>query len=212
MNPKLIIDSVIADEDGGVVTDADNAPRRALLLKRLQMINDYVHNYRPWEWTFKEGNVTVLVNTNSIALPTDFLEFGEDGSVHDAAGNEWRRNGRGFIERLRKQGANSFVAFCYAIWDGKIQLAYSPTTATVFTLYYRRRAEVLVDNTTAMLIPDRYRSTVIDPGLTARAQESKQDSRDSWFGYLREGLTQMCKLENPMQTRGMRWPSAIRGG
>lgn len=213
MNPAAAITAVITYDDGGDPNDADNATRRAFLLNRLQMINNYVHNFRPWEWTFKEGDVTVTVGQTSTALPTDFMEFSNEGAVHDAQGNEWVRKGRGFIERLKKQGLSMVNSRCFAIWDGKIQIPYTVTgSSIVFTCYYRRRPEVLADNSTTMLIPDRYYDTVILPGLTARAQESKQDARDSWFGYLREGLAQMCALENPMMTRGMRIPSAIRGG
>jgi hypothetical protein len=210
MTPAAAISIIISDYDSADPTDADNAALRVKYLRFLQHIYSYVWNIREWEWTYKEATVTITAGNNYVALPTDFQSLGQQGSLYDQNGLQFVPKARYIVERLRRSGGSSTGIF--AVWGGKIQLPYAVSATTVLTIFYRLRAETLADGSTEMTIPDRYAHTVIIPGLVFRAQEKKQDARETWSQQFNSGLSQMAAEENPSKFENVRMPLMMRGG
>lgn len=213
-NPKAIIDEHITIYDGLDPNDDSITSRRVQLTAFLQHINSYIHNYREWEWTYKESDITIAAGNLNANLPTDFMEFGSNGSLFvSSTGERLVEKSRYYVERLiwEHDVNNGINTRYFAISGGTITRTFLMTVNTLHTLYYRRTPETIAYNTTTMLIPDKYIETVIKPGLVFRSQQSKNDARDIWGGQFRDGLSQMCKVENPVKTSIRRMPLAIRG-
>lgn len=210
MAPEDVINEVISSRDGTNPATSSNAPRRAQLLGSLNQMNSFIHNYKPWEWTHTEGNITILINTAAIALPADFMEFGREGSVYDVARKiRYIEKSRHIITRMRREGNARPYWFC--ISGGTITLPYTVSSALTLTLAYRVVPEVLVDDDTDMMLPDKYARTVIIPALTRCGQQAKGDPRPDWAAELKDGLSQMCAIENPCKTSGISVPSVYGG-
>jgi hypothetical protein len=211
-NPDGLIDSTLAYYDGVDPDDGDNAARRAQLLQFLQHVYEYVRNYREWQFTYKTGTITILAGTTSIAVPTDFMEFGGNGHLYDPS-----RRLRMIeatihdFERLRQELTAS-PDYYFAVIDDKIHVTVAPAANRALTIIYRTKPETLADGTTTILMPDRYANLTLLPALIYRAQQSKNDARDTWGSQFRDGLSMMCALENPVQTGVRVMPRAIRGG
>ena len=215
MTPRAAIDIVISDYDSVDPTDLDNSPLRTKYLHFLQHIYNYVWNIREWEWTYKEAPITVIANSGSAALPTDFQEIGSQGVLMDSKRVQFFPKPKYVVERLRRAGNAGFgsVLNIFAVWGGSLQLPYAVSTDTVFTLFYRMRPEMLADATPGvdMTIPDRYAHTVIIPGLIFRSQEKKQDARQTWSQQFNSGISQMAVAENPSKFENAKMPLARRG-
>lgn len=220
MNPAAIITQVMNAYDSVDATDIDNSGRRVKYLLWLQHTNNYVHLYRDWEWTFATTALTILGDSlavgydggNKIALPANFLEMSRHGGLVDSSGLKWDEVSVYALERIRTEGLGTVNRPVFAIFNSKIQIPYVTSSNIAFTLIYRTAPDVLADNATLMTIPDRYKDTVIIPGVIHRAQESKSDSRvDRWAGYFTDGLATMCARENPTQTKFKQWPRSIPG-
>lgn len=215
--PKGLIDNAISYYDDAEPDEAQNAKRRARLLLFLQHIYDYVWNYREWEFTYKEGAaLVVLANGNNVALPTEYMEFSKRGSVFDTARRiRLQEVSIHLVERMRNElssaSGGGVLNDGFAVSQGKIQLPYTVSSNTSLVPFYRIRAETLVDDTTPMLIPDKYANLVLLPGLVVRTQESKQDARETWGKQFVEGLSQMCMLEQPQKSAVRRLPLHTRG-
>lgn len=208
VGPKTCIDTALRFYDNIDPDDGDNTSRRARLLSFLQHVYEYIHGYREWEWTFTETAVNISAGQNSVALPTTFLEFGRNGGLYEVSSKtRLFEISRQELEQLRQRGSTDTGVF--SIFSGKIQVP--GTGARSFTAFHRVVAETLVDDDTAFLMPAKYINTVLIPALVYRVQQSKQDARDDWSGQFREGLSQMCALENPMKTSAQRMPLAMRG-
>lgn len=225
MTPSAIITQLIEIVDGISSSDADNDPRRARILFWLQFINNFVHLYREWEWTYASAQLTILGSSlaptydggNKIVLPTNFLETSRHGGLYDTTGRRWQEESVYMLQRLRAEGLNSDQASSFSIFNSRIQIPFITSSDLVFNLVYRMRPDVLVDDLTApiteMTIPDRYKETVIIPGVIHKMKEAENDARTAqWAGYFTDGLQQMCERENPVQTRFRQWPKAIRRG
>ena len=215
MHVKPIIDDVLQNHDGVDPTDAAATPRINKLLFFLQDVNDYVHNYREWEWTFTEGNVTIPTNQNYGAYPTNFMEFGRNGGLWDPSRHiRLHEESRYRIERYRNETLVSLAsAQVFGNWGGQIQLPFTNTGGTItYLAFYRQAPDILIyDNSTVLQMPDKYRYLIMTRGLVARAQQSKQDARGDWRDSLINGLSLMCATENPRKTSLQKFPASVRG-
>jgi len=219
-NPAAIISGVIENKDDVDPNDGDNVRRRAKLLNFLQQVNDYVHLFLPWEWTYKEGLVVVPNNQSSFDLDLlvddddapDFLEFGYHGAIFDQSRNlRMVEKSRYVFSTMKNTGQGNQQFPFFAIWGGAVRFLYSMNGNTTFIPFYRVRPQVLADDATELLIPDKYVATVVIPGLVAKTQEDKDDARQTWFAQFQQGLSRMAATENPMKTGPMKRPVAIRG-
>jgi hypothetical protein len=215
--PGALVDIIITDYDGVDPTDADNALLRAKYIRFLQHIYNYVWNVREWEWTYKESALSMAAAANSVALPTDFQSIGSHGSLYQGT-LRFTPRPRYYVERLRGEGGLQSTVF--SVWGSKVQIPYTVSAITAFTLFHRFMPETMVDGPaeeppappTDMLIPERYVHTVLLPGLIFRSQEKKQDARKTWSDQFNAGLTQMASEENPGKFESARMPLAVRGG
>lgn len=220
---------VIAEQmvlDGRDPTDGDLTARRVRLAAVLNHVNSYVHNYREWEWTYDETAFTVagansyayIVDTETAplvitpgAIP-DFLEFGRQGHLYRGE-TRMVETTRFRMQRLRRSGSGSGSDRRFAIFGGAFQFVTALGSNTDFVAFHRIRAESITDPnaTTELRIPDKYKQTVILPGMMWKSQLGKQDAREDWANQFVEGLSQMCALENPIKTQQRRLPLAMSG-
>lgn len=212
MTPKDLIDDVIPTQDGVGANDAHNAARRARLLSWLNRIYAYTWSYRPWEVTFKEADVTITaVNKFFVALPADYLEFSREGFVFEKDQNrEYKERPARLVRRIRREFAGGLQKAIFGIDGGRIIVPFDVGSDTVFALYYRFRAETLIDDATQMVLSDRW-ADVIRAGLVYKAQQSKNDARPDFGAEYQQQLSIMCAIENPMKTSTRRLPLAVRG-
>lgn len=204
-----IISNAISFYDGVDPDDADNALRRVRLLNFLQHIYDYVWNYRTWQWTYAETTITVGAGDDFVTLPDDYAEMSPSGrltlqrtSYHEISPLK--------MHRLRKEGPGSLLNV-FSIYGGNINIPSAVSGSTIFDIFYRVRPEALTDDSTALVIPDRYANLVLLPGLIFRTQEGKNDARSTWKEQFQAGLSQMASLENPLKTAANRWPMSYPG-
>ena len=210
-HPKGLIDIAMRDYDKMDPDDTNFAGTRTAYLGFLQQVYNWIMNYREWPFTYDEQNVTLTSGQDDAAYPTGFISFGRHGGLWDPARKiKLRELSAITIKRLREEstGADSLV---FGIFDGRIQFPYTASATTTFRALFRIGPETLADGTTALVLPDYYIQTTLMPAFLVRTQESKQDARDSWKGYTRDGLGEMCRNENPMQTGIGRLPLAVRG-
>lgn len=210
---KTLIDVVISDYDSVDETDSDNAALRSKYRRFLQHVYNYVWSVREWEWTYKESALSVLAGADNVALPTDFLSIGRQGSLFDTNRRvSLRPKAKWLVERVRREGSiGGMTVDCFAVWAGKIQLPYVVSAATPLILFHRFRPETLVDNATEMTIPDRYAETVLLPALIWKAQTKKQDARPTWGEQFQAGLSEMAANENPLLNEPLKMPLAVKG-
>lgn len=223
MTAAALLDLVLSYTDNISATDADNAVRRTRVLQALQEIYEEVWNFREWRFKLTSGTVTVLNNTSSIAMPSDFLDMGSEGAVYSAAGIkmveqpaqrllEWRQLGIGTGSPV-----DTFAIFNFDATSGLplFQLPNTVSGNTAFTVWYNRVAPTLADSVTAAtsklhFIPAQYHNTVLLPGVVAKIRKQKGDTRD-WAGQYAAGLTSMALRERPRKTAVQQLPRAIVG-
>jgi hypothetical protein len=212
---STIISNCLNLYDNVTATDAQNTTRRARLLVYLQHVYSYVFALREWQWVFMETPFTIAAQANSAPLSvlTSFMRFGRNGSIFDTDRRIRMREKTRYIEQRTKQqlGGTGFNYPFFAITGGNIQIPYTSSSILNLVGYYVRKPEVLTDTAAALLIPDPYGDTVLLPGLAFRAQESKQDARETWKNQFRDGISEMLMIENPSQTATRRLPLAVRG-
>lgn len=229
-NPAGIIDSVVARVDGQAPSDGDLDARRLKLAEFLNQLNSYVHNYHEWEWTYYETTFSIAAGADfayiydTVTSPgpppvvvagkiPDFLEWGRQGSLYTGQIPMWETS-RAKIQRARRINAGpTRNPYAFAIWSGAIQLVAPLSSTTDYVAFHRIRAEQITDpdDTTELLLPDRYYQTVLYPGMIWKAMEGKQDQRETWANQFTEGLSQMSAIENPIKTQRCRLPLAMIG-
>lgn len=209
-NPAAGISAVITIYDGVEATDGGATDRRARILRCMQITNDFVHNLREWDWTYTSTALAISsANDDFIALPTNFNNIGDAGMLWDTGRNiPMTKVSKYQLMRLRLVSRGSSIRPVFSIFDNKLQFpGVAPAAATLF---HRIQPETLADDSTEMLIPDRWFKSVIIPGTAAGGQELKSDARDIWRGQFRDGLIQMCQVENPAR-QGIKVPMALPG-
>lgn len=213
---KDMLDQTLQAYDIVPPSDAQYAARRARLLIYLQQMYNLTWNFRPWVWTYKEGaQVTWLSGANSItlaALAADFMEFGPEGSLYDPNRKiRFKEKSPYIVERVRNEMTTNYDNYpFFCIYGAAVQFPYTATSNITLLPFYRFLPETLADNATAMVLPDRWAVSVMLPALVMRAQLSKNDARDDWEKFLRQGLIEMSVVENPVRTMTHRWPLAVR--
>ncbi len=221
MKISLVINEVIATYDGVDTSDGNTTKRKADLFTFFKHVYKFVHNYRPWEWTWEEKAFTVAASAFSsadieTALP-GHLEFGRKGYVYDVDRRlVLKEKDAGLVSMLRQSNAAARMLRYFAISGHKIQLPYVCSSLSNFIAYHRildpvMEAAVDATDATTLLMPDKYKDTVIIPALTYRLQNSKDDAREDWGAMFRQGLAQMCELERPQKTATQKAPLAYRG-
>lgn len=219
MTPKQVIDDVIQNHDGLDPADDAASGRIVKYLFFLQQMHDFIHNFREWEFTFFEDTVTQSSGNDYADFPADFMEFGRNGGLWDPARRiRLEEVPRYSIFRMREEASNPVTLTTFAIGEGVLLFPFSANGDTTYKAVFRGTPPVLVyddppanpadPDPTTMLIPDKYRYTVVTPALVQRAQQSKQDARPDWLSILRDGLSQMCKVENPVKTSQRMFPLA----
>lgn len=210
-NPAATIDQVLGEADGTDPNDPANDGRRGDLLNQLNLMNSYIHNYREWPWTFDEATLTIASGSNFVGVPTNFMHMGRNGALYDSANKRrWTEISIHQFVRMRFEMDPDPNSRCFVIKDLLVQIPWTSTSDIVFAMVYRVRPEILVDDGTEMLLPDQYAQTVLIPALYARAQMTKDDARPDWKADLKDGISQMCALENPRQTGVQRQLGAYR--
>lgn len=210
---KALVDAAIDVYDGIDSQDAQNTNRRRRLLSFLQQVYNLAWNFRPWSFTYKEGALIVwAANSNSVARPADFLEFGPNGSLFDPDRKiRFKEKTSYIVERVRNEMATNYDNYpFFALYNGAIQFPYTATSNINLQPFYRMKPETVTDDMTALVFPDEYAMTVLLPGLVYRGQLSKQDERQAWAEMWKEGLSQMASIENPAKTMTHRMPLAVR--
>ena len=212
MDAKTAIDTVIRVRDGTDPADAANANRRVELLVYLNQMNQYIENYRDWSWTYGTSTLNFIAGQNYIGGPSDYMEVGRNGGVWDTGQKiKYREISRHMLFRMRFELTAQPRYFFCVLNATEFHLPYTPTANFSLELVYRFKPTLLVDNTSAIELPDRWARTVLVPALEARAQLSKDDVRQDWTAYLRDGLSQMCAVENPVKSGVQKLPMVYRG-
>jgi len=210
-SPDAGISLVIEVYDGVVPADGGSVKRRVKILRSMQLTNDFVHNFREWEWTYTSSALVVLANDNFVALPTGFQNVGDAGFLWDVDRNVPVTLVSKFeLMRLRLLSRGTSQRSVFGIFGGKVQLTYAAGSARNFTLFHRVAPEILTDTDTEMLIPDKWFRSVIIPGTVAGGQELKSDLRPQWRAQFADGLKQMATDENPAKA-ARKPPMAIPG-
>lgn len=215
MTDSAIISAVLNYYDAIDADDADNLGRRARLLRFLDQIYTFVWNIREWEWTFNEDTVSISAGANTGTLPDDFMEFSRQGGLWSPDHVRMTEVTRRQLYRYRNETAGSTNTRIFAIAGGAVQLGYTASSAQVLPIAYRMISDSAAFTDTDAddpIIPAKYHATVLIPGLVYKAQVTKQDSRQNWAGEFKEGLAQMCAVENPSKTGVIRMPLSVRGG
>jgi hypothetical protein len=203
---------VLGDYENVDELDADNADRLARLLNFLRHVDSYVHNFREWPWTYKEGFITAAAPADSyVAYPEDFLELGKQGGLFNpVTGRPMRELSRYQVSRARRlPSASSYVYGAYAQWDNKFFFC-SALGTTPIPIFYRRTADDLSEPENPLLLPDKYIRITLLPALVWRTQNMKNDDRAVWAQTMQAGLAQMCVLENPGKNGPQKMPMANR--
>jgi hypothetical protein len=227
-SPKAVIDECIIAYDGcepGEVLDAKNTIRRRLYLSWLNFASAYLNGYRPWPWMHKEGDpITLGIGDNKIELATDITDFhswGPNGHLYSTTQNIiYIRKPMYLVQQLRRRnegggGAGVGTGFnIFTHFGGSIQFPFVATSAISFIPFYVRTPPVYTSDTDEdeMILPDQYVRLVVIPFLGWRGQHSKNDARTTWAEQMKEGLSQMCALENPLRDIPQQAPMAVRRG
>lgn len=148
-----LISTVLTDHyqlDTTKTASASYTPLRARLLRNAQRKARKLWNLR--DWTFRYANgipVTILANTNEIALPADWANEGREGLVTlpDGTPLEWHRASE---VRLCQQQNDSDrgTPFMYSV-DGlrKLIVEVKVQADTIITLHYQMATPTLTDAT-----------------------------------------------------------------
>lgn len=216
MSPKDSIDIVIRSRDGSNPASSANTNRRVQLLDFLNHLTAWIHNYREWSWTWTSGTITFTTGNRTSVLTglANFMEFGQAGGLFDpSTKRRYTEISTHMMDRIRFETTASNQDYVFCVRGENIEIPAAVSSNLTLTAVYRRTPEIYTDHNsvTAMLLPDRYCRTVLVPGLTRAAQQSKSDARLDWASELRDGLSRMCANDNPMRTSVQRWPIAIPG-
>lgn len=191
LTTKTAIGGALKYFEGLTQDDLANSKNRSQLLILLQGIMDELENERDLKFLYKTETITVLQGTSSIALPTDFKEIGEEGSVWIPALNREvigpKQQQEVLRERLRGSSSPKEVEI-YGLWDSLFQTVVAPVD-TVIDLYYVRTPTALqdssdiseagIDNSTVFLLPSHYHYSVLMPGLLSRSNIVKDELKQT---------------------------------
>lgn len=197
MTPATAIDVVIRDYDGSSPVDATNAGRRVQLLGYLQQMNDLIHNFREWPWTYTANTISITAGNKTATLPATFMRVGQHGGLFETATRQLYREIPVYtLMRLRYLLSNPYP-YVFSIIRPNLEIPQNATTTLSLTLIHRTLAQTLADGSTEMTIPDAYGRSVILPALIAASRRSVNDARPDWGALLKDGLSMMCAAENP---------------
>lgn len=223
LTPDLI-DKIEAYTDNVDPTDLDYADRRARILQLAQEVVDDVWHFRDFSLKQRTTTMTVTSGQSSCNLPADLGDTGDLGGVF--------LNGILMEEvypiqliQLKEglSGANGYNAdYVYAIFSEGTTTPYlrklQTTTRgsnTTYNIYYSATPPTLSDTTddpageSLSLIPAQYHNTVLIPGVMAKVNRGKGDTRDFLSSYQR-GLSLMVLRERPRKGMVQRLPPVIR--
>lgn len=203
-----LIDAVISYYDNTNVNDADNTLRRARVLHNAQMVMDEVWNFRPW--SFKTKTDTVSCSSGSGDLPDDFSRFGPNGLVWDASNKQvWTESFPQDVLDRQIQGDLNRRLFAVSQTATTWVLLIPQTAAITLSVFYEVNPPALVDDSTALPIPEASHRTVLLAGTIARTQFDKNDTRLYYEKQYLMGLGRMVVNDAPIQTRGKSLPMAV---
>ena len=212
MTPAGAIDIIMRDYDKVDPADSNNSALRTQYLGFLQDVYDYAFDFRDFEWTFDETNVTLSSGQNSVALGTTFAGFGTHGGLWDSSRRvRLTERSKSYIKALREEGPLT-DSLEFAIFDSKFQFPFTASSNITYRAFHRVRAETLVDNTTEMVLPDRWCRRIVLAGLRVRSQLAKSDARQDWKGLLKDGMGQLCRDENPLRSGVQKMPMGVSAG
>ena len=199
MTGKALIDNAIAFYDNVDPDDFDNAGRRARLVRYAQQVYNYIWNFREWSWTYEEDTTTIDPPDAVTDLPDDFMEWGKNGSLFDTDRHiRLSEVSKLVLERRFREFTNGSINMpIFSVWANQIHIPYAVTDTLNLTLFYRFIPDVIddTDDTNELTIPDRYMTTVVQPGLVSLTQLSKEDARDDWKGLFRASSLDNCVSE-----------------
>lgn len=170
------------------ITDAVVTREINRALKRIALVHD-------WPWLQVEGTVNVVANTNTYALPADFLRLISLRHT-DTAENLYIRS----IQELDQYlGTSRPMAF--AVWGGNIVLAATPNGTYTLKLRYIKQETVLVAGSDTPVIPSYWDEGVIEAAVVqllriSMRMDEATAAEERFQTWLRE--TQ----DNIRQTRG----------
>lgn len=213
--------AVLTYTDNVDPTDGDYAARRARIHQYQQEVVDEVWNFRDWTFKQRSATVTGLTGNNFILLPYFLAELGDLGGIFKGT-IEYQEVDPTTLIRCRSLGVVDFIFSIFSqattsgdAWVRKAQFVETFTANTNLTLHYSAGPPLLIDtlgdesSKSLRLIPEQYHNTVILPGVIAKANTSKGDTRDFMQQYIR-GLNLMVLRERPRKTMIQRIPAAVR--
>jgi hypothetical protein len=185
--------------------DAQSVELNARLCAYLtHAIHDIVEAY---DWPFLEttASVTVLVGTDSAALPADFLKIGGRGGLFDPRTQNWMRQvPAAEIMNANAKGIQDSGIFAIA---GDLLYVCTVGPQVVFTLNYMTGNittvlpyVVATKDTPIPYIPSRYHYGTLLHGLILKIMEGKSDKRTSWEAKYQKSLSRMKAAERSIES------------
>jgi hypothetical protein len=194
MDVTEIVDYELARIEKVAPADAENADLRALALSHVIEIWAYVWTAYDWGFKRKSGTVTVLINTCSIALPSDFSDFGVYGSVRRASDGcllADKQHDPQYVSELQRLSTDRGEADCFAVYGTAATTPFGPllqtryvSAATALNLWYSMVPPTLDESTNVdnlNFIPAQFHYPVLIPGLRALGAYAHGDARKQDF-------------------------------
>lgn len=212
LTTSAFIDAILLRTENQTSTDAANSPRRTRILEWSQQLFEEVWNLRPWSWTMDTATITVAAAANSVALPSDFQEFGPEGGAWQATGitnpRRLQEVNPQIVQELQNGSQSFSIHQVFAVFDRDDNVGTQEfqvgkcSSSTNFTLLYKRLAPTLVDATDStnnlQQIPASWHYSVLLPGVQALSARSKghQGLEQDYMSQYRRGLERMIAQES----------------
>ncbi len=221
MNCTEVIDEVRQRTDNDSGSPADYANRRTRLLVYLRETVDEIWWLRDFSWEMVRSTVTVPAGQGYASVPSDFHDWGHEGTLYTVDGYPMDSVQEREILDLRERNYRTDSPRRYSVFGfdaatglKRIQIPYNDS-AVVLPIWYLSRPPDLDEagnNGNLIRIPLQYHRRVVVPGVRYRAEEAKSDARSvKTEAYYEKGKTWMLTRESRDQNRPKQLPSFFPG-
>ncbi len=212
-----LIDEVIAQVIHLPSSDSENTARRArVLFLAKQIVNERWH--KPYRFTRKVADVTALaVDGGANALPADFMELGQEGSVMRAADPDYPLVEVSYQEMVSAIEAGVPTSILERFTIGSVGDSVSklltdpPSSNTALIVNYKRTPPVLTDAAPGglELLPLAYHYDVLFNGIVCRILRDRNDDPrlEGFEADYERGIIAMEKTERIGKTQIGRVPA-----
>lgn len=214
MTFSQLIDQILHSGDNVSLSASDYGDRRTRISEyAIWTINDFTFR-RHWKFRRKKSSLLTL-SAGSVSVPTDFIALGPYGGLYSGAtGDRLRETDEQEVQDIRQANGDNQWVFSIFSQDGTtgLQLIQVPTPAAL-TLYawYERGVPTLDESTNVdklkIAVPEPYHQTVLIPGILAKTQRSKGDSRTvEYLQAYEDGIKNAIRDEKRQQSGTRRAP------